>query len=69
MSNDNRGVMKIPTDEFASVSAITARVGGTAGIKYETIKELTDVVQMDKLNDDNALILFKNGDLKTVPLP
>ncbi len=38
-------------------------------MKYESIKELTDVVQMDKLNDDNALILFKNGNLKTVPLP
>jgi hypothetical protein len=69
MSNSARGVMKIETGEFASLSPITTRVAGTAGAKYETIKELTDVVQLDKLNDDNALILFKNGDLKTVPLP
>lgn len=69
MTNDNRGVMKIPTDEFGTVTPVTTKAAGTAGVKYETIKELTDVVQMDKLNDDNALILLKNGNLKTVPLP
>jgi len=71
MSNSARGVMKIPTEDFASAKALTDAVGGggTAGVKFETVKELTDVVQMDKLNDDHALILLKNGDLKTVPLP
>lgn len=69
MSNSARGVMKIETAEFASLEPITKRVAGTAGAKYETIKELTDVVQLDKLNDDNALVLLKGGDLKTVPLP
>jgi hypothetical protein len=70
MTNSRRGVMKIPTDSFAAAEPITARPGGdTAGVKYETIKELTDVVQMDKLNDDNAVILLGSGDLKTVPLP
>jgi hypothetical protein len=69
MANSARGVMKIQTDEFASIKPITERVAGIAGVKYETIKELNDVMQLDKLNDDNALILLKNGDLKTVPLP
>lgn len=72
MSNSARGVMKIPTDEFGTAAPITKGVAGTAGPKYETIKELTDVMQLDKLNDDSALILVKNGtslDLKTVPLP
>jgi hypothetical protein len=69
MSNDRRGVMKIQTDEFASITPISARVEGIAGVKYETIKELTDVMQLDKLNDDHALVLLKSGDLKTVPLP
>lgn len=71
MANSARGVMKIPTEDFASAAPIKEAVsgGGTAGIKYETIKELTDVVQLDKLNDDHALILFKSGDLKTIPLP
>ncbi len=69
MSNSARGVMKIETGEFATLEPITKRVAGTAGAKYQTIKELTDVVQLDKLNDDSALILLKSGDLKTVPLP
>jgi hypothetical protein len=74
MSNSARGVMKIHTDEFATAEPITKAVGGggTAGVKFETIKELTDVMQLDKLDNDNALILVKNGpalDLKTVPLP
>jgi hypothetical protein len=69
MTNSARGVMKIATDGFAAAEGITARIADTAGVKYETVKELTDVVQMDKLNADSALILLKNGDLKTVPLP
>jgi hypothetical protein len=68
LTNTKHGVLKIPTTDFASVTPITARTG-PAGIKAESIKELTDVVQMDKLNDDHAIILLKNGDLKTVPLP
>lgn len=70
VTNTNRGVMKIPTDTFATAEAITTKPATIpGGVKYESIKELTDVVQMDKLNDDHALILLKNGDLKTVPLP
>ncbi|MCI0699714.1 MAG: hypothetical protein L0241_01340 [Planctomycetia bacterium] len=69
--NTSRGVMKIPTNDFGTAAAITKPVGGgaTAGVKYESIKEVTDAVQLDKLNDTNALILFKNGDLKTIPMP
>ncbi len=70
VTNTNRGVMKIPTDSFATAEAITTKPATIpGGVKYESIKELTDVVQMDKLNDDHALILLKNGDLKTIPLP
>jgi len=69
VTNTSRGVMKIPTETFASAEAITTKPTVPGGVKYESIKELTDVVQMDKLNDDNALILLKNGNLKTVPLP
>ncbi len=47
--------------------------GGSAGQKYDTIKELEGVVQMAKLNDTHAVVLMKNGEkpavLKTVPLP
>ncbi len=74
MANSARGVMKIPTGEFGAAAALTDPVGGggTAGVKFETVKELTDVMQLDKLNDENALVLTKAGtgfDLKTVPLP
>jgi len=82
MSNDRRGVMKLPTTGLGSIAAITARVpndavgpsgvAGTAGVPYETISTLTNVQQLDKFNDQLALILQLNTgslDLKTVPLP
>jgi hypothetical protein len=82
MSNDRRGVMKLPTANLGSMPAITTQVPqnvtgpsgvqGTAGVPYETITALTNVQQLDKFNDQLALILQTNGgslDLKTVPLP
>jgi hypothetical protein len=79
VSNNNRGVMKIPTAEFASASSISAPVknGATEGIKYEKVTELKNVAQLDKLDDSSAVLLvLLNGkdtsggcDLKTVPLP
>lgn len=75
LSNSARGVMKISTENIARPEGITEHVkdGSTAGQKYETIKELSGVVQLDKLNDDNIVVIVQadNGsqDLKTVPLP
>jgi hypothetical protein len=72
MSNDRRGVMKLPTANLGAAPAITERVGGTAGVPYETIQPLTNVQQLDKFNEQLALILQLNGaslDLKTVSLP
>src|SRR5262245_21594190 len=72
MSNDRRGVMKLPTGDLGGTPPLTAYVQGTAGVPYETIKELTNVQQLDKFNDKEALILQQNGaslDLKTVALP
>lgn len=71
MANTKHGILKVPTGEFGTAAPITTRTG-LAGVKAESIKELTDVVQLDKLDDNNALLLVKNGtafDLKTVPLP
>ena len=71
-ANTRHGVIKIPTEEFASATPINNRIAGTAGPKYQKITELKDVVQLDKLDDARAVILTKtNGgfDLKTVPLP
>lgn len=82
MANSARGVMKIPADGFEMASAITARPAtDTAGVKYETIAELKDVTQLDKLDDGRALILIEEftgqgptrqrvkAELKTIPLP
>jgi hypothetical protein len=65
--------MKIPAEGFASAKPIVSKPAGElAGVKYETVSELKDVMQLDKLDDARALILVKaNGgfDLKTIPLP
>jgi hypothetical protein len=74
MTNTRHGVIKVPTEGFAKAEPITKPVpgGGTAGIAYEKITELKDVVQLDKLDAERALILVKTSagfDLKTIPLP
>ena len=74
MSNSARGVMKISTDSIENNEGLTEPVsgGGTAGQPYETIDELKGVVQMDRLNDQHAVVVIQQGDnlnLQTVPLP
>ena len=72
MSNTSRGVMKIPTDGFATASPITSRIGGTAGIGYETIATMTGIEQMDLLDGQRSIVLARAGgalNLQAVPLP
>jgi hypothetical protein len=74
VANNKRGVMKIPAEGFGNAAAITAptRPADTAGVGYAKVTELKDVLHLDKLDNDRALLLVKNGDgadLKTVPLP
>jgi hypothetical protein len=72
LSNSVRGVMKIDTTGIDKIEPITTGVKGTAGLKYDTIQELKNVVQLDKLDGERGLILVKNGnnfDLDTIPLP
>lgn len=74
MANNNRGVMKIDTDGITKNPGLTEPVkgGGTAGQTFTTIKELEGTVQLDKLNDTQAVVVIqKDGalSLKTVPLP
>jgi hypothetical protein len=60
MSNTSRGVMKIPTDTFASAAPITAHVAEEkAGVSYETVTALEGVEQMDLLDPAHALILSR----------
>ena len=72
MSNTRRGVMKIATDGFASASPITTRIGGTAGVPFETIATLTGVQQMELLDATRTVIIAsENGalNMRAVPLP
>ena len=75
MANNRRGVMKISTENIDKIKGITERVsrGKKAGLPYETIEGLKGVVQLDKLNDKQAVILVKGEegslDLKTIDLP
>ena len=72
MSNTNRGVMKIPTDGFAAAAPITSRIGGTAGVPFETIATMTGVVQMDLLDASRSVVLVRGTsglNLQAVPLP
>ncbi|MBY0514488.1 MAG: hypothetical protein K2P78_11320, partial [Gemmataceae bacterium] len=73
IANSARGVMKVPTTEFGAAKPITERPPTeTAGVKYEPIGELKNVMQLDKVDAERGLILVKTDagfDLKTIPLP
>ena len=68
LSNTSRGVMKISTESLDKQPALTEKVNGTAGLKYDTIDSLKGVQQLDKLGNSNALVLA-NGTLSAVALP
>lgn len=75
MANSARGVMKVSTDDLAKNEGLTepVRGGGTAGQAYETIESLAGVVQLDKIDDEHALVVIaRDGEplmMKTVSLP
>lgn len=75
LSNNARGVMKIDTTDIERKEGIEKPVGGggTAGQKYETIDDLKNVTQLDKLNDTSIVIVTQAEggpmNLQTVPLP
>lgn len=73
MANHARGVMKISTDGFGKAQAITDRVPDKAGVPYETVEGLKGVQQLDKYDQDRAVLLVvtedKQTNLQTVALP
>jgi hypothetical protein len=73
MSNTARGVMKIPTATFGTDPPITARVGGTAGVKYETVASMTGIEQLDLLDATRSVVIARAADgsknLQIVILP
>lgn len=73
IANTKRGVMKASTDGIEKIDPIKSPVKGTAGLKYETVADLKGVVQLDKLDDERALVLVREEsgalNLRTIPLP
>jgi hypothetical protein len=73
MSNNSRGVMKIPTAGFSDAAAITSRVADKAGVGYETIAAMKGVEQLDLLDANNTIILSRSDagvlNLDIVALP
>src|SRR5262245_32334222 len=73
MSNDRRGVMKIDLSKVGTQDGINAKVAAeTAGLPFETMKDLKGVVQLSQLDKSHALILVKEGNthnLETIDLP
>jgi hypothetical protein len=73
MANTSRGVMKVDVANIDKTDGITNHINGTAGLPYDTIKDLQGVMQLDKLDDDHALILVQTGtgsmNLQSVALP
>jgi hypothetical protein len=74
MSNTARGVMKIPTDGFATASAITQPVTSeTGGVPYETVSTMKRIEQLDLLDGTRSIVLTRADggtlNLATVALP
>lgn len=78
-ANTTRGIMKINTERIGENPGINEpiRGGGTAGQPYERVDERDPawkgVVQLDKLNDELAVVLVQTDggalNLKSLPLP
>jgi hypothetical protein len=72
MSNNARGVMKMPTTALANASPIASTVRETAGVPYETIAGMRGVTELDRLDSDRAITIARGTaglDLRVLPLP
>jgi hypothetical protein len=71
LNNSNRGVMKLTADNLDTFKPLTAP-SDIAGVPYETVKSITGVTQLDKVDDTMAAVLVSAGNavaLKTIALP
>jgi hypothetical protein len=74
MSNNVRGVMKVPTAPFGKAAPITTQITETAGVPFETIASMKGVQQLDLLDSTHALLLVQSQqpgvlDLQAAVLP
>lgn len=59
MANSSRGVMKISTDNIKDIEGIETKIADKAGLTYETIDNLKGVEQLDRLSDNQAVVLSR----------
>ncbi len=58
MSNTSRGVMKIPTQDFATAAPITTPVTSeTGGVPYEKVTAMTGIQQLDLLDATHSVVI------------
>ena len=72
MSNNQRGVMKVPTEPFGNAQAITSHVADTGGVPFETVGSMNGVQQLDLLDSSRAILLVRNDtglNLQAAALP
>lgn len=74
MSNNSRGVMKIPTANFGDAAGITKPVTTEkGGIGYESVTSMKGVEQLDLLDANNTIVLARTDagvlNLDVVALP
>ena len=73
MSNNMRGVMKVPTSPFGKAPAIAKQIPDTGGVPFETIASMKGVQQLDLLSASHALLLVQSAagalDLQAAALP
>jgi hypothetical protein len=64
MSNNQRGVMKVPTAPFAKAEGINKPIPDVAGVPFETVASMKGVQQLDLLDSSRAMLLVQgNGGL------
>jgi hypothetical protein len=73
LANNSRGLMKITTANIDKIEGLESPVKDTAGLTYDKIAEPKGVEQLDRLNEESAVVLTKNEageyNLKTFALP
>ncbi len=72
MANSSRGVMKVGLEQLEDIDEITEPVSDKAGLTYDTIEGLDDVVQLDRYGQVQAVILQQNDEgarLRSIDLP
>ena len=58
MSNTSRGVMKIPTEGFATAAPITTPVTSeTGGVPFEKVPAMTGIQQLDLLDATHSVVI------------